>query len=378
MKENKNEDMAKKTDTKKQKENTSSKKAEPMKICFVVNDVATETCGTTVYLMQEARKRNHDVYVMGVGDFHFAHNEALSIYATHVPKNLKADTPDAYLELLQGDKAKKERITATDLDVLFIRNNPTEEGSSRQWAEQAGVAFGRMVQQQGVLVLNDAYALSNAFIDKLYFEELPASIKPNSIITRKKEDVMEFFEKHDKKMVLKPLEGSGGRDVYLIDKNEKNLNQIIENLSAQGYIIAQEYLPAAKEGDVRVLLLNGRVMEKDGKHGIIKRLTGEGEFRSNFNQGGTGDKSPLTEDMKKIIEITAPKLIRDGLFFVGLDIVKDKLIEINVLSPGGMDYFEEIGLPDFSDVVIESIEKKVEYKKLYEGKFTNQVLATMV
>ena len=348
-----------------------------MKICFVVNNVESETCGTTIYLMQEARKRKHEVYAMGVGDFYFAQDEALSIYSTYVPKNLESKTPEEYLEHLQSSKAKKKKLTAADLDVLFIRNNPTEEGSSRQWAEQAGIAFGRMMQQEGVLVLNDAYALSNAFIDKLYFEELPASIKPNSIITRKKEDVMEFFENHKKKMVLKPLEGSGGRDVYLIDKNEKNLNQIIENLSAQGYIIAQEYLPAAKEGDVRVLLLNGRVMEKDGKCGIIKRVTGEGEFRSNFNQGGKGGKSPLTEDMKKIISIAAPKLIRDGLFFVGLDIVKDKLIEINVLSPGGMDHFGEIGLPDFSDVVIEAIEKKVEYKKLYNGNISNQVLATM-
>ncbi|MCX2837109.1 glutathione synthetase [Salinimicrobium sp. MT39] len=348
-----------------------------MKICFVINSVETETCGTTVYLMQEARKRKHDVYAMGVGDFFFEQDKELCIESTYLPKKIEAKTPKEYLELLQSDKAKKERITATDLDVLFIRNNPTEEGSSRQWAEQAGVAFGRMVQQEGVLVLNDAYALSNAFIDKLYFEELPASIKPYSIITRKKEDVLEFFENHKKKMVLKPLEGSGGRDVYLIDKNEKNLNQIIENLSNQGYIIAQEYLPAAKEGDVRVLLLNGRVMEKDGKYGIIKRVTGEGEFRSNFNQGGTGDKSPLTDEMKRIIEITAPKLIRDGLFFVGLDIVKDKLIEINVLSPGGMDHFEEIGLPDFSDVVIDAIEKKVEYKKMYKGQISNQVLATM-
>lgn len=348
-----------------------------MKICFVINNVETETCGTTVYLMQEAKKRGHEVYAMGVGDFYFAQNEDLSIYSTYVSKRTKTETPEEYLEILQSDKAKKERITAKNLDVLFIRNNPTEEGTSRQWAEQAGVAFGRMMQQEGVLVLNDAYALSNAFIDKLYFEELPASIKPDSIITRKKEDVMEFFEKHKKKMVLKPLEGSGGRDVYLIDKNEKNLNQIIENLTEQGYIIAQEYLPAAKDGDVRVLLLNGRVMEKDGNFGIIRRVTGEGEFRSNFNQGGTGDKSPLTEDMKKIVEITAPKLIRDGLFFVGLDIVKNKLIEINVLSPGGLDHFGEIGLPDFSDVVIEAIEKKVDYKKLYKGQISNQVLATM-
>ena len=347
-----------------------------MKICFVVNSIDTETCGTTIYLVYEAWKRKHDVYVMGVGDFSFTNDDRLSINSTYVSKSAKVKNPQEYLELLQGEKAKKDRIVATDLDVLFIRNNPTEEGTSRQWAEQAGVAFGRMMQQEGVLVLNDAYALSNAFIDKLYFEELPSEIKPASLITREKEEILKFFEDHKKKMVLKPLEGSGGRDVYLIDKNEKNLNQIIENITQKGYVIAQEFIPEAKE-DVRVLLLNGRVMEKEGSYGIIRRVSGEGEFRSNFSQGGSADKSPLTEGIQKVVNVVGPKLIKDGLFFVGLDVVKDKLLEINVLSPGGLDHFGEIGLPDFSDQIIDSIEKKVEYKNLYHGQIENKVLATM-
>lgn len=347
-----------------------------MKICFVVNSIETEQCGTTMYLVYEAWKRKHDVYVMGVGDFSFTNTEKLTINSTYVSKNAEANSPQEYLDILQSDKAKENRIIATDLEVLFIRNNPTEEGSSRQWAEQAGVAFGRMMQQEGVLVLNDAYALSNAFIDKLYFEELPSVIKPASLISRKKEEILEFFQNHKKKMVLKPLEGSGGRDVYLIDKNEKNLNQIIENITNKGYVIAQEFLPEAKE-DVRVLLLNGRIMEKDGKYGIIRRVSGEGEFRSNFAQGGKANKTELTEGIKKVVEVVGPKLIKDGLFFVGLDVVNDKLLEINVLSPGGLDHFGEIGLPDFSDVVIDSIEKKVKYKKMYAGHIENKVLATM-
>jgi glutathione synthase len=270
-----------------------------MKICFVVNSVETEKSGTTVFIMLEAFKRKHEVYLMGVGDFNFNNNQELTIHATSIPKNSKAANAKDFIEIFRSDKAKQEKFEAKELDVLFIRNNPTEE-IDRQWAEHSGVAFGRMVQQEGVLVLNDAYALSNAFIDKLYFEELPKSIKPASLITRKKEDIMEFFEKHKKKMVLKPLEGSGGRGVYLIDKNEKNLNQIIENLTAQGYIIAQEFLPAVKDGDVRVLLLNGKVMEKDGKYGIVRRVSGEGEFRSNISQGASPDASEYTDEMKKL------------------------------------------------------------------------------
>ncbi len=348
-----------------------------MKICFVVNSVETEKCGTTAFIMHEARKRKHQVYVMGVGDFNYTNKQELSVNVTSLPKNADPKTAKDFIEILQSDKAKQEKINTEDLDVLFIRNNPTEEESGREWAEHSGVAFGRMVQQEGVLVLNDAFGLSNAFIDKLYFEELPASIKPASLITRNKEDILKFFEDHKKKMVLKPLEGSGGRGVYLIDKNEKNLNQIIETLSAEGYIIAQEFLPGVKDGDVRILLMNGKVMEKDGKIGVIRRISSEGEFRSNISQGATTEISPLTDDMKRIVEVVAPKLIRDGLFFVGLDIVKDKLIEINVLSPGGMDRFPDVGLSDFSDVVVKAIERKLEYKKNYGNKISNRELATM-
>ncbi len=347
-----------------------------MKICFVLNDIESEKSGTSVALMCMAHQRSHEVYAMGVGDFNFHHDSPITINATQVPKNTKTKSPDKFLEALQGKKARKKQLDSTKLDVLFIRNNPTEE-DGRQWAEQAGVAFGRMIQQQDVLVLNDAYALSHAFIDKLYFEELPEEIKPDSIITRDKDQLLDFWEKQNKKMVLKPLEGSGGQDVYLIDEHEKNVNQIIDHLSSQGYVIAQEFLPAVKDGDVRVLLLNGKVMEKDGEKAIIRRVAGEGEFRSNFALGATADSSDLTPAMKKIVELTAPKLIRDGLFFVGLDIVKDKLIEINVLSPGGMEHFKDIGLPPFTDYVIEAIERKVEYKKAYEGQLSNRTLATM-
>ena len=349
-----------------------------MKICFVLNDIETEKSGTSVMLMSAAHNRGHEVYAMGVGDFNFLHGKPITINSTQVPKDTKAKTPQAFLKALQSKDARKANITANSLDVLFIRNNPTEEGSGRSWAEHSGIAFGKMMQQQGVLVLNDAFALSHAFIDKLYFEELPEEIKPNSLITRNKKDILKFWEENDKKIVLKPLEGSGGQNVFLIDKHEKNINQIIETIRHDGYIIAQEFLPEVKDGDVRILLLNGRVMEVDGKKSAIKRVSGKGEFRSNFSLGASADTSELTPKMQRIVDVTAPKLISDGLFFVGLDIVKDKLIEINVLSPGGMEHFHEVGLPDFSEYIVESIERKVEYKKLYGHHISNKELACMV
>lgn len=347
-----------------------------MKICFVLNKVATESNGTSIALMAKAHEMGHEVSAVGVGGFNLDHKGLITIDTTTVKKG-KNRAPKQYLEALKGKQAQQKRIEASSLDVLFIRNNPTEERAGREWAEHSGIAFGRMVQQLGVLVLNDAYALSNAFIDKLYFEELPKSIKPASIITRKKEDILNFWEENDKKMVLKPLEGSGGQNVYLIDENQKNLNQILSTLTLEGYIIAQEFLPEVKHGDVRVLLMNGRILEQDGKQAIIRRVSGEGEFRSNFSLGATADSSKLTKAMQHIVDVTAPRLIADGLFFVGLDIVKDKLIEINVLSPGGLNWFDSIDMPDFTQPVIKAIERKLEYKKMHGSRISNKDLATM-
>lgn len=349
-----------------------------MKICFVISDIKTETCGTTVVILKKAHERGHEVYVMSVGDFIFNRDEDISLRCKKIPTSLKGETVEEFWEQVQDDKLKAKKMPSTDMDILFLRNNPTEETSDRHWAEHSGIAFARMIQQSGVLVLNDAFAMSHAFIDKLYFEELPAEIKPNSLITRNVDDLMKFWEDNGKKMVLKPLEGSGGQDVYLIDKDKKNLNQIVETLIAKGYIIAQEFLPKVSKGDVRVILMNGKILEEGGQQALIRRVSSDkSEFRSNLSLGAKAKKAKLTPEMEHIVSLTAPKLIRDGLFFVGLDIVDDKLIEINVLSPGGLDHCKEMGMTDFTDSVIDALERKMKYKKYYNNKLSNRVLATM-
>ncbi|QAA81062.1 glutathione synthase [Aequorivita sp. H23M31] len=349
-----------------------------MKICFVISDIKTETCGTTVVILKKAHERGHEVYVMSVGDFIFHRDEDISLRCKKIPASVKADKVEDFWAQVQDDAIREKVIPSNDLDILFVRNNPTEETSDRHWAEHSGIAFARMIQQNGVLVLNDAFAMSHAFIDKLYFEELPAEIKPNSLITRNKEDLLKFWEKNGKKMVLKPLEGSGGQDVYLIDEHKKNINQIIDTLTAKGYIIAQEFLPEVSKGDVRVILMNGKVLEEKGEKAVIRRVsTDKSEFRSNLSLGAKAKKAKYTPAMEHIVSLTAPKLIRDGLFFVGLDIVEDKLIEINVLSPGGIDHCESIGMVPFTDTIVDALERKVTYMKYYKNKLSNRVLATM-
>lgn len=349
-----------------------------MKICFVISDIKTESCGTTVIILKKAHERGHEVYVMSVGDFIFHRDEDISLRCKKIPPTVKGEKVEEFWEQVQDDALKEKIVQSKDMDILFLRNNPTEETSDRHWAEHSGIAFARMIQKNGVLVLNDAFAMSHAFIDKLYFEELPAEIKPNSLITRNKEDILKFWETNGKKMVLKPLEGSGGQDVYLIDEDKKNLNQIVDTLSTKGYIIAQEFLPEVSKGDVRVFLMNGKILEQEGQKAVIRRVsTDKSEFRSNLSLGAKAKKAKLTPAMEHIVSLTAPKLIRDGLFLVGLDIVKDKLIEINVLSPGGLNYCEAIGMVDFTDTIVDALERKINYTKYYKNKLSNRVLATM-
>lgn len=349
-----------------------------MKICFVISDLKKEYAGSSVVMFKKAFERGHTTYVMNVGGFNFMHGAPVDIRCKEIPKSLNYGSPQDFLKLIQEDTMEWKTISSEELDVLFVRNNPTEEPMDRHWAEHSGLAFARAIQRQGVLVLNDANAMAHSFIDKMYFEELPKTIKPESVITRDKQVILDFWKASNKNIVLKPLEGSGGQSIYLMGKEKPNFEQIVNSLLDKGYVIAQEFLPGVSKGDVRVLLMNGKILEKNGELGLIRRINSDkDEFRSNLALGGKAEKAKLTPEIERIVELTGPKLIRDGFFFVGLDVVDDKLIEINCMSPGGLAYTEEIGLPDFTDIVIESIERKIEYKKLNKNKLSNKELATM-
>src|SRR5699024_11370657 len=151
-------------------------------------------------------------------------------------------------------------------------------------------------------------------------------------------------------------EGSGGRDVYKIGKEKKNLNQILDNILRKGYVIAQEYLPEAKNGDIRVILMNGKILQQDDQLAIIRRVSKDkSEFRSNLTLGGIPKKAKITPEIEHIVSLVGPKLNRDGLFLVVLDIVKDKLIEN----------------------IVKELERKIQYKRKNKGKLKNTVLATM-
>lgn len=346
-----------------------------MRIGFVINSLESEQAGyTTTHLALSAHKMGHQVMYMGVGDLTYFSDGKMGAHV-HAAPDRKYRSVTTFFDDVKS--APQELITATELDVLMLRNDPSEDIEKNPWAQNAGVIFGQLAAKQGVIVLNDPDSLSDA-MNKMYFQYFPEPVRPKTIITRNVTDVKAFYEEHKGRMVLKPLQGSGGRNVFAVSrKEESNINQMFEAISRDGYVIAQEYLPDAKDGDIRLFLMNGNPIVVDGKYGALHRLQPNGDIRSNIHKGGKAAKAVITDTVLELVEIVRPKLIEDGMFLVGLDIVGKKLMEINVFSPGGLAQASKLNEVDFFEPIVQAIERKVHYKKTYQEDLRNKKIATI-
>jgi glutathione synthase len=348
-----------------------------MKIGFVVNDVATEEAGyTTTRLAMTALARGHETWHIGAGDLAFDPDDNVRARALGVArKNYK--TGKAFLEELQGPKARRERITVDELDVLLLRNDPAGDQGRRAWAQTAGVMFGRAALQSGVIVLNDPNSLAAA-MNKMYFQLFPEEVRPKTLITRDRDEIKAFAKDQGGDIVVKPLQGSGGSGVFIVKANDLgNLNQIVEAVNRDGYVVAQEYLPKAAEGDIRLFMMNGEPLRYKGKYAAFRRERTGDDIRSNIHAGGKKAQAVIDDDALRIAEIVRPKLVGDGMFLVGLDIVGDKLMEINVFSPGGLGSAQSFEGVNFSHAVIAALERKVQFMNYYRRNFNNIDMATL-
>ena len=274
-------------------------------------------------------------------------------------------------------KQKYERIAVDDLDVLVLRNDPSTDMGLRSWAQSSGIIFGRAAMRHGVIVLNDPNGLAKA-MNKMYFQLFPEQVRPRTLITRDRDEIKRFAKEEGENIVLKPLQGSGGTGVFLVRKDDlSNLNQMIEAVSRDGYVIAQEYLPAASEGDTRLFLMNGQPFRYKGKYAAFRRVRTGDDIRSNIHAGGKLRQAEISDMHLKIAEIVRPKLVQDGMFLVGLDIVGDKLMEINVFSPGGLGSAQKFEKVNFSHAVIIALERKVEYMSYYRRNFDNVEMSSL-
>lgn len=349
-----------------------------MKIGFVVNDVSTEVPQySTTRLAMSATNKEHEIWLMGVGDLG-QDAEGRVIASGWAPKKKSYRSLETYLGDIQKSRDDEpEHVVIEEFDVLMLRNDPSVDAMDRPWAQTSGVLFGQVAAANGVLVVNDPVHLADA-INKTYFQHFPDEVRPKTLISRNPEHIKDFISDCGNKAVLKPLQGSGGQGVFLVGGDgETNVNQIIETISRDGYVVAQEYLEAASEGDVRMFVMNGEPLQYEGKYAAFRRVNESEDVRSNMHAGGEAVAVKVTDEMLKLVRTVKPKLVKDGMFLVGLDIVGDKLMEVNVFSPGGLGSAGHYAEVNFADAVIESLEQKIELREAYGNSITNVALATL-
>ncbi|WP_312153454.1 glutathione synthase [Pseudomonas sp.] len=213
-------------------------------------------------------------------------------------------------------------LPLSDLDVILMRKDPPfdmEFVYSTYLLEQAEAA--------GVLVVNRPQSLRDC--NEKLFATLFPQCTPPTLVSRRPDIIRQFAAEHGD-VILKPLDGMGGTSIFRHRVGDPNLSVILETLTALGtqQIMAQAYLPAIKDGDKRILMIDGEPVPY-----CLARIPASGETRGNLAAGGRGEARPLTERDRWIAAQVGPTLREKGLLFVGLDVIGEHLTEINVTSP---------------------------------------------
>ena len=255
-----------------------------------------------------------------------------------------------------------ERVVMDDLDALVLRNESIDDLlQDRPWASPLAVVFGQMLQARGVTVVNDPTSLMRA-TSKLYLEEFPAKVRPRSLVTRDP-DAIERFVREVGHSVVKPLYGAKGRNVFMIeDEGETNLSQMTEAVLQDGYAIVQEFIDGGEEGDARIFLLEGEILQREGVYAAFRRVPSGNDPRANISKGGRSVPLEIGDVEREMVEAMCPKLVADGMWFVGIDVIGGKVVEINAESPGGMQSVERLYDIDVCPTVIEALERRIASK----------------
>ena len=248
-----------------------------------------------------------------------------------------------------GNHASLEPADEIDLrtmDVVLMRQDPPFDMSY--------ISATHILEHLApeTLVVNDPVSVRNA-PEKLLSTHFPG-LMPDTLITSNAEAIRAFKHEHDD-IILKPLYGNGGAGVFRTQPGDQNLNALLElfELTFREPIIAQAYLPEVRQGDKRVILVDGEPV------GAINRVPAEGEARSNMHVGGRAEPADLTARDREICAAIGPTLKERGLIFVGIDVIGNWLTEINVTSPTGIREVKRFGGPDIAALIWDAIERKL-------------------
>ncbi|MFQ6171620.1 ATP-grasp domain-containing protein [Oryzobacter sp. R7] len=327
-----------------------------MKIAFLVTDVPTEVDEyTTTRLARAAAAAGHEVWYLGVTDVEVGAGEGYLMGRARAAHLEDRDTLESFMERIK--EQEPQRVVLDGLDALFIRNESVDDLQDRPWAAPLAPVFGQMLKARGVTVVNDPMSLIRA-TSKLYLEEFPEQVRPRSLVTRDPAAIEQFVREVGHS-VVKPLYGAKGRNVFMVeDENEANLAQMTEAVLADGYAVVQEFVDGEEEGDARIFVLEGRILERDGRYAAFRRVPTGNDPRANISVGGRSVPLEVGETERAIVAAMADKLVADGMFLVGIDVIGDKVVEINAESPGGMQSVERLYDVDVGPVVIDALEAR--------------------
>lgn len=292
------------------------------RVAFVMDPIADikPHKDTSFRLALEAQARGHELIYFELNDLFIeagiAYGSARSLHVS--------DQAENFYHL-----GERQLMKLGELDFIIMRKDPPFDMEFVYATHILDLA-----QRDGAFVANRPQSLRDCG-EKLYTAWFPELI-PATLVTRNAEQIRAFHAQH-KDIILKPLDGMGGASIFRVGTDGNNLGVIIETLTAHGrhYAMAQEYLPAISEGDKRILLINGEAAPY-----ALARIPSAGETRGNLAAGGTGRPQPLSESDWALAKAVGPALKARGLYLVGLDVIGNRITEINVTSPTCMREIE--------------------------------------
>jgi glutathione synthase len=340
-----------------------------MRICFVVGEVrAQQVTFAGIYIALAAHRRGHDVRFVSVDELSFLDDNTV-LATTRRVRHGDYPSPAEYAHALSSDEAVVEEDNLASFDVVFLRFNPTREPHSHAAAPL--IDFGWRLRLGGTLVLNDPEGLRRAG-SRMYLADFPVDVRAKTLVSRSPEQLKQWVRALRAPAVLKPLQPRGGEHVFFVKPRQiSNLNQIITTVTKNGYAIAQEYLPEIAEGEKRLLLLGAEPIRFGKRVAIYRRhiALGTAEGGPPGIPGGSRSRCDFGPAEARICELIRPKLLADGLYLVGVDIVGDKILELNVFTPGGIHSIHELYKVDVAEIIVKDLERRVRLRAAYRTTF---------
>ncbi|MEO1890688.1 MAG: glutathione synthase [Candidatus Thioglobus sp.] len=312
-----------------------------MKLAVLMDDIANinPKKDSSLAMMLEATRRGWEIYTFDTTDLFAEQDKILA----HASKTTVADHPDNWFE-----KQPKQTIELSELDAILMRKDPPFNMDyiyATYLLEQA--------ENNGVLVVNKPQSLRDAN-EKLFALNF-AHCMPTTLISTQIDQIKSFI-KAEKTVVVKPLDGMGGNDIFKLTDGDRNIDEVLDYLTHQGtrQILTQTFLADIVKGDKRILLINGKPIDY-----ALARMPAEGSFKGNLAAGATGIGQPLSDRDYYLCEQIGPTLKDKGLMFVGLDVIGDYITEINVTSPTCIRELDAQFNLNIAGVLFDAIEQQI-------------------